>query len=76
MIRPDEILTIIRSASFNDEVAHDLLLELSRSAPNSNAVYRVLDVMAHMAHDAIVLEQLYQELERGNLRILQTKALN
>jgi len=69
-------MKIIRSASFNDDVANDLLLELGRSAPNSNAAYRVLDVMAHMAHDALALEQLYQELQHGNLRILRTKALN
>lgn len=73
MTRPDEIMTIIRSASFNGGVAHDLLLELGRSAPNSTAAYRVHDVMAHMAHDALALEQLYQELQRGNLCILRTK---
>lgn len=58
-----EMLRIIRSASFNDEMAAELLLELGRLAPTPDLAYRVLDIAGHMNADARSLESVYLALE-------------
>jgi len=62
-----EMLRIIRSASFNDEMASELLLELGRHAPTCDLAYRVLDIAGHMSSDAKSLEALYQAMTTGQL---------
>jgi len=62
-----EILRIIRSASFNDEMASELLLELGRHAPDADLAYRVLDIAGHMQLDAKALEAVYLAISTGDL---------
>jgi len=54
-----EILRTIRSASFNDEAAAELLLELRRLPLAPEMVCRINDIVAHLEHDAKALEALY-----------------
>lgn len=70
------ILRTIRSASFNNEVALDLLLELGINADSYDQAYRVLDTASHMAHDSIVLEELYQAIKRGEIHLVTGDAQN
>ncbi|MGQ7819320.1 hypothetical protein ACUTAH_27180 [Metapseudomonas furukawaii] len=64
-----ELMRLIRSASFNDEMAAELLHELSRHAPTADLAYRILDVAAHMSHDAKSLGALYQSMASDSLYI-------
>ncbi|MDH1010107.1 hypothetical protein N5J43_14290 [Pseudomonas nicosulfuronedens] len=57
-----EMLRIIRSASFNDEMASELLLELGRHAPACDLAYRFLDIAGHMSAEAKSLAALYQPM--------------
>ncbi|MBH3428916.1 hypothetical protein [Pseudomonas alkylphenolica] len=60
-----EILCTIRSASFNDEAAAELLRELGRLALTPRLARRVNDIVAHLEHDAKALEALYTALSTG-----------
>ncbi len=64
------ILSTVRSASFNDEVAHELLLELVRKADDPKQAFRVLDVVENMIHDSRALEDLYQALAKGEILLV------
>jgi len=65
----ESILRTVRSASFNEDVAQELLLELVRKAETSKEAFRVLDVVAHMVSDSAALEELYQAINSGELQI-------
>jgi hypothetical protein len=60
-----ETLLTIRSASFNDEAAVELLRELGRLPLTPEMVFRINDIVAHLEHDAKALEALYSVLRNG-----------
>lgn len=62
----------IRSASFNSDVAAELLLELQRRyLPPPDLAARIADVVQHMDHDARALEALFQSIVRRELRLIR-----
>ncbi|TDF83791.1 hypothetical protein [Pseudomonas sp. H9] len=64
---PMHLMRLIRSSSFNDELAAELLRELSYLAPTAELTLRILDIAEHMDDDSRSLEQLYQALASGQL---------
>jgi len=65
-----ETLRTIRSASFNDEAAAELLLELGRLPLTPHLALRVHDIVAHLEHDAKALEELYRALRARHLCVI------
>ncbi|RWU17212.1 hypothetical protein DM813_28035 [Pseudomonas alkylphenolica] len=61
-----ETLCTIRSASFNDEAAAELLRELGRLALTPKLSRRINDIAAHLEHDAKALEALYKVLSNAD----------
>jgi len=66
-----QILRTVRSASFNDDVVVELLLELGRQAPTANLAHRILDIAFLMDEDSRSLEQLYTALVNGVVEIVK-----
>ncbi|MEG1626480.1 hypothetical protein [Pseudomonas sp.] len=62
-----ELLRTIRSASFNDEAAAELLLEIRRLGLAPKLSHRLDDIAIHMHHDARALEALYLALSSGRI---------
>lgn len=71
-----EILRTVRSASFNDDVVAELLLELGRQAPTTAIAHRILDIAHLMEEDSRSLENLYTALVNGNVEIVLVHNLN
>jgi len=62
----------IRSASFNNDIAAELLLELQRRyLPPPALAARIADVVQHMNEDAQALEALYQSIACQELRLVR-----
>jgi len=66
----EQILRTVRSASFNDDVVVELLLELCRQAPTAALALRILDIAYLMEEDSRSLEQLYTALVKGCIEIV------
>ncbi|ARC79453.1 hypothetical protein FA158_19440 [Pseudomonas aeruginosa] len=66
----NHVLSTVRSASFNEEVAQELLLELVRKSEDSKQAFRVLDVVDNMVRDSRALENLYQALSKGEILLV------
>lgn len=63
------LMRLIRSASFNDEMAAERLRELSQFSPTDDLARHVLDIAQNLDDDSRALEQLYQALASGRLII-------
>lgn len=62
----------IRSASFNNDIAAELLLELQRRyRPPPALAARILDIVQHMDDDARALEALYQSIAQRELLLIR-----
>ncbi|MCJ1888428.1 hypothetical protein LNN38_26515 [Pseudomonas sp. LA21] len=62
----------IRSASFNNDIAAELLLELQhRYLPPPALAARIEDALQHMDEDARALEALYQSIARRELLLVR-----
>ncbi|MHB9797414.1 hypothetical protein ACYCAX_06330 [Pseudomonas sp. MT3] len=69
---PLDPLRTIRSASFNSDVAAELLLELQhRYLPPPDLTARIADVVQHMDNDARALEALFQSIVRRELLLIR-----
>jgi hypothetical protein len=63
------VVRTIRSASFNDDVVSELLLELSRLAPDARLALRVLGMVKQMQDDSKALEEVYTSIMEGGLAL-------
>ncbi|WP_178119540.1 hypothetical protein [Pseudomonas sp. SCB32] len=62
----------IRSASFNNDIAAELQLELQRRyMPPPALAARIADVVQHMHEDAQALEALYQSIASHELQLVR-----
>lgn len=65
-----QILRTVRSASFNDDVVVELLLELCRQAPTAALALRILDIAYLLEEDSRSLEHIYTALVQGSIEIV------
>ncbi|NNN26453.1 hypothetical protein [Pseudomonas nitroreducens] len=64
-----DLVRTIRSASFNDDVVSELLLELSRLAPDARLALRALGMVQQMQDDSKALEEVYTSIMEGGLAL-------
>ncbi|WP_448680797.1 hypothetical protein [Pseudomonas nicosulfuronedens] len=69
-----QVLHAIRSASFNDDLAAELLLELARLAPNAQLALRVLRMVRQMQEDSRTLEDIHAAIAGGRVLLCRVAA--
>ncbi|MFS2124040.1 hypothetical protein [Pseudomonas sp. Pseusp97] len=69
-----QVLRAIRSASYNDDLAAELLLELARLAPDAQLALRVLRMVRQIQEDSRALEGIHAAIAGGQVSLCRVAA--